>query len=424
MKFSLLLNGLLWKLRKTAKKHPSFRNRLKEQDFTLLIKTKDESQARFFIFSDGEVFSKKGVHSHPDVALVWKDADLGFNIMARGDREASLQARENGDLVVEGDALKAIWFTETVAQMRNPSQTQQAPPAREETVAVIGLGNMGAGIARNIARAGFDLIVYNRTASKMKPFTDAGAIPADSPREAAGRADIVITSLMGDDSVLENVEGENGILAGLKPGAIHMGVSTISPQCSSRLAELHAEHGSHYVAAPVLGRPDVANAGELVSFLAGDMDVIEQCKPVLAAYTRMARPVSDQHRLANIMKLCANYVAISLIELMGQVYAFAEKSGLDPSVLEDMFHTMLAHPGLKEYATRIRERDFSGEDGFAMTGGLKDVQLMLDAAEAEGTALDYGQIIKQKLLEGIEKGMGDMDWSGTYEVTRAHGGLN
>jgi len=137
----------------------------------------------------------------------------------------------------------------------------------------------------------------------------------------------------------------------------------------------------------------------------------------------MARTVSDQHRLANVLKLCANYTAISTIELMGQVYAFGEKSGVETRVLEELFQTTWAHPGLKEYATRIRERDFGSEGGFAMTGGLKDVQLMLDACEAEGSTLDYGTIIKSKLREGIDGGMGDKDWSGIYEVTRMRSGL-
>jgi 3-hydroxyisobutyrate dehydrogenase-like beta-hydroxyacid dehydrogenase len=424
MRFSLLLFGLFLKLRSTARKHPSFKERLREQDFSLLIRTRDGARGRYFVFSDGEVFSRKGIHSHPDVALVWKTAELGFRIMAKGEREASIKARENGDLVVEGDVMKALWFTETVTLLRKVTKTQQAPAPRHDKIAVIGLGNMGAGIARNIAKAGFNLTVYNRTASKMKPFTEAGATAAASPREAAARADIVITSLMGDDSVLETVEGPDGLLAGIRPGAIHIGVSTVSPKCATTLARLHAAQGSRYVAGPVLGRPDVAEAGELVTFVAGEADALDRCKPVLEAYTRMIRTVSDEHRLANTMKLCANYVATSVIELMGQVYAFGEKSGLDTRLLEEMFQTTWAHPGLKEYATRIRERHFDSEDGFAMTGGLKDVELMLDASEAEGVALEYGQIARSKMLEGIAKGMGRKDWSGTYEVTRIHAGLN
>jgi len=423
MKFALLLQGLLWKLKSAAKKSPAFRERLREQNFTLQIKTRDELHGRYYIFSGGEVFSKKGIHSQPDVALVWNSADLAFQIMKAGDRDATMRARENGDLVVEGDPMLAIWFSETVAQMRNPDASNQAPPVRKEKVAVIGVGNMGGGIARNIMRAGFELTVHNRTESKMKPFTDEGATAASSPKEAASHVDIVITSLMGDDSVMSVVEGETGLLAGMKPGAVHVSTSTISPECATQLAGMHARQGCHFVSAPVLGRPDVASAGQLVTFVSGETEAIEKCRPVLDAYTRLVRVIPGEHRLANVTKLCANYTAASVIELMGQVYTFAEKNGLDLGIVEDLFQTTWAHPGLKAYATQVRERNFDMDDGFSMSGGLKDVQLMLDAAEAVGVSLDYGKIIKSKLAEGIENGMSKRDWSGTYEVTRQRAGL-
>jgi len=423
MKFSLLLHGLLWKLKGTAKKSAAFRERLREQNFTLQIKTRDDLHGRFYVFSDGEVFSKKGVHSQPDVALVWNSADLAFKIMKAGDREAMMQARENKDLVVEGDPTLAIWFSETVAQMRNPDALDQAPPAREEKVAIIGVGNMGGGIARNILRAGFDLTVYNRTESKTIPFTEAGATAAKSPKEAASGADIVITSLMGDDSVMSVVKGDSGLLAGMKPGAIHVSTSTISPDCATQLAEMHISQGLQFISAPVLGRPDVANAGELVTFVSGDEDAIKKCRPVLDAYTRLVRVIPGEHRLANVTKLCANYSAACVIELMGQVYAFAEKNGLDLGLIEDLFQTTWAHPGLKDYATQLRQRNFDVDDGFAMSGGLKDMQLMLDSSEAVGASLDFGKIIKGKFVEGIENGMANKDWSATYEITRRRAGL-
>ncbi len=423
MKFSLLLKVLSWKLTTAARKDPSFRERLREQDFTLQISTRDESEGRYFIFSDGEVFSKKGVHGHPDVALVWATAELGFKIMKAGDREASLKAREEGDLVVAGDPTLAIWFTETVVQMRQPGASVQ-PPARQERVAFIGLGNMGAGIAQNLMRCGFDLTVHNRTEAKMKPFIDAGATAARSPKEAAAGADIVITSLMGDDSVLSVVEGEQGILAGMKPGAIHVGTSTVSPECAMRLAKMHAQHGSHYLSAPVLGRPDVADAGQLVTFVAGEAEAIAKCVPVFKAYTRMVRKIPGEQRLANLTKLCTNYTAATVIELMGQLYAFADKGGIDLGIVEDLFQATWAHPGLKEYATKIRTRSFDSSGGFAMSGGLKDIELMLSSSEAEGAPLEFAQIIKRKMLEAIENGMSRLDWSGTYEITRRHAGLS
>lgn len=116
------------------------------------------------------------------------------------------------------------------------------------SVACIGLGRIGAGIARNIQASGCHLTVYNRDPKKTEPFIAAGAARAGSPREAAAAADIVITCLIDDNSVLENVKGPTGILAGMRPGAIHVGTSTISPSASTQLAALHADQGSHYVA--------------------------------------------------------------------------------------------------------------------------------------------------------------------------------
>lgn len=104
-------------------------------------------------------------------------------------------------------------------------------------------------MAASIQRAGYGLVVYNRTQQKMQPLVESGARAARSPREAAAAGDIVITCLMDDSSVLENVTGEDGILAGMRPGAIHIGTSTITPKGSKQLAELHTAHGSYYVAA-------------------------------------------------------------------------------------------------------------------------------------------------------------------------------
>ena len=130
------------------------------------------------------------------------------------------------------------------------------------SVACLGLGRIGAGIARSIQNAGYRLVVYNRTPQKTQPLVAAGATVARSPREAAAEADVLITCLMDDRSVLDNMTGEDGILAGMRPGAIHIGTSTITPKASTRLAVMHAAHGSHYVAGPVAGAPAGGTAAQ------------------------------------------------------------------------------------------------------------------------------------------------------------------
>lgn len=291
-----------------------------------------------------------------------------------------------------------------------------------ESVGFIGLGRMGSGMARNILKAGFQLTVYNRTAAKTQPLVDAGAVPASSPREAAASADVVLTSLMDDQSVLDTVTGEKGVVAGLRPGGIHIDTTTVSPRHAAQIAELHAAHGTHYVAAPVVGRPDVAEAGQLRTFVAGDPAVIAKCDPLLHAYCQMVVNVGEKHQVANSLKLAVNYMVVSLIELMGEVYAFGEKSGIDPQHLKLLMATMFPQPQLQEYAERILARDFD-EVGFDLVSGLKDVRLMLEASEEVAVPLSFAGVLREKFIAAIANGFQSKDWSAVTEVTRMSAGL-
>jgi 3-hydroxyisobutyrate dehydrogenase-like beta-hydroxyacid dehydrogenase len=290
-------------------------------------------------------------------------------------------------------------------------------------VGFIGLGRMGAGIARNIMKAGYRLTVYNRTAAKMQPLLDAGAAGAASPAEAAANADVVVTSLMDDQSVLDAVEGGDGVLRGLRPGAVHVGATTVSPGCARTLAAMHAAHGSDYVAAPVLGRPDVADAGQLTSLVAGDAGAIARCHAVISAYSRAVMPVSVTPAVANSLKLAVNYLLFATVDLMGQAFAFGEKSGIEPQHLDMVMQTMFSHPGLQGYAARMRERRFD-DVGFDLLSGLKDVQLVLDASTEARAPLPFANVIRDKTLTGLARGLGAKDVSVLYEITRINAGLD
>lgn len=290
-------------------------------------------------------------------------------------------------------------------------------------IAFIGLGNMGSGMAGRILKSGYDLTVWNRTASKADLLVASGARRAASARDAVTDAEIVITSLMDDQSILEMVRGEGSILGAMKPGAVHLCVTTISPNCADALAKLHRDRGTHYVSGPVIGRPDAAAAGQLVTYLGGDADAIASVKPVCESYARMVVAISERPSIANCMKLCINYAGISIIELIGETYAFAEKSGVDLMYLQQFFQMSFAHPALKMYAEKARLRDFNAEAGFAMSAGLKDVRLMLASAGETGVAFEIGQIVERKMLTAISTGLESADWSAICEVTRRESGL-
>jgi len=291
-------------------------------------------------------------------------------------------------------------------------------------VAFIGLGNMGSGIAQCILKGGFNLTVWNRTAAKMAPLVEKGAKAAASASEAVTGADVVITSLMDDKSIIDNVLAADGILAGMKPGAVHVCVTTISPACADQLTELHRRHGSYYVSGPVVGRPDAAASGQLMSYLAGDAEAVALATPVCGAYSKQVVAISEKPSIANCMKLCINYNIVSIIELIGETYVLAEKSGVPLEHMRDFYQqAAFAHPALKMYAEKLRTRDFAGRGGFVMKGGLKDVRLMLATAANVGADLEIGLIVERKLQAGISAGMEETDWSAFYEITRREAGL-
>jgi 3-hydroxyisobutyrate dehydrogenase-like beta-hydroxyacid dehydrogenase len=290
-------------------------------------------------------------------------------------------------------------------------------------VTFIGLGNMGAAMAGRIARAGHALVVWNRSAGKTAPLVAAGAQAAATPADAVRGAEVVVTSLMDDQSVLDMVIGPNGIAAAMAPGAVHLCVTTISPECADRLGTLHQQGGTRFVSGPVAGRPDSAAAGQLITFLGGDSEAIAAVTPVCSAYARRVVPLVGRPGLANSMKLCVNYTAVSIIELMGEIYTFGEKCGIDADVIKEFFLDAFAHPALKTYAHKLRDRKFTSEGGFALKAGLKDVRLMLQAASQAGVPFEIAKVVERKMLRAIDQGLGQSDWSGITAITRQEAGL-
>ncbi len=290
-------------------------------------------------------------------------------------------------------------------------------------VGFIGLGRMGTAIARKILSAGFELRVYNRTQSKMAPFIQVGAVGANSPKEAANGADVVITLLMDDRSVMDCVTGGDGLLAGMHPGEIHICLTTISPHGAAELARLHAANGTRYIAGPVVGRPEMVETRVLFTYVAGEKEAVDACKCLLDAYAGEVIYVGDKHEQANVMKLAYNYCVISVIELIGQVYAFGEKNGIDPAKLHVTIEKILNRPGLRNYAKKILAREFD-DAGFEMSAGFKDVLLMLEASNQARAPLSYASVVREKLLTGLAHGMEHKDWAAIYEITRMNAGLH
>ena len=283
---------------------------------------------------------------------------------------------------------------------------------------------MGSGIAQSVQRAGHRLIVYNRTAEKARSFSSSGAVIARSPREAAAQADVVLTCLMGDDSVLENLVGENGILAGLGRDAIHIGTSTVTPNATSRFAKMHADHGSHYLAATFAGHPEHAAAGKLMTFVAGEPSVLERARPVLEAYAAKVLVLGDNPALAASFKLVVNFFASCLLESMGEAFTFAEKQGLEREPVASMLKDVLQHPAMPRYIDKILTRNFAQILGSTLDGaGSKDVRYITETAAEYRVPLPFASVVRDKITAAQAYGLGEQDWSVFTEIARLNAGL-
>jgi 3-hydroxyisobutyrate dehydrogenase-like beta-hydroxyacid dehydrogenase len=289
-------------------------------------------------------------------------------------------------------------------------------------VAVVGTGRMGSAIAEAIRKEGFELRVYARTPAKARDLVERGAILAPTPAAAVEGADVVMTSLVDDRSVADVVKGDDGILAGMRPDAVHVGATTVSPRFADELAALHTAHGSRYVAGPVVGRRDLAAAHRLTTLAAGDAADIEYCRPVLESFGPI-RIVGERHGAANTVKLMVNFITVSWLELMSEMYAFGEKNDIDPDLAHDVLVWVFDRPGLRNYAAVMRDRKFD-DAGFELSTGFKDVQLMIEAAADSSAPLPYADLIQSKMLTLLAKGLEKKDWAVIAEVSRAAAGLD
>jgi 3-hydroxyisobutyrate dehydrogenase-like beta-hydroxyacid dehydrogenase len=281
-------------------------------------------------------------------------------------------------------------------------------------ITLIGLGKMGSVLGQRLLAAKFDLTVFNRTAEKMKPLIDAGAKGAKTIEEAVKEAQIVVTCLLDDNAVLESVAHFAPLL---RAKTIHLGTSTILPETSKKLTEIHRRHGNIYVAGNILGVPKAAARGELTTFVAGSDHAIQQCKPIFDAYSSKVVTVGSHPFQANVMKICMNYMLISAIETMGELYAFAEKSEIDTSMLNTMFHSIYAHPAFKLYVDKIKGRDFDNVN-FDMNGGYKDVSLFQQAFANVGVVPDIANVVRDKFIVALAHQMNEKDWSAITDITR------
>jgi 3-hydroxyisobutyrate dehydrogenase len=214
-----------------------------------------------------------------------------------------------------------------------------APPALR--VAFIGLGAMGLPMAENIARAGFSLTVWNRTAAKAGGVIELGASAAGSPREAAAAADVTLLCLPSSPDVADMLERADGVLAGAQRGSIVVDCSTIDPQASRGFAARCAEHGVDFLEAPLSGGTVGAKNGTLTLMIGGDASVLERARPVLQAVGKNLFHVGGPGA-GQTVKLCNQMIFAAQMIAVAEAYTLLGDAGIDPKLATEIFSVSTA----------------------------------------------------------------------------------
>lgn len=288
---------------------------------------------------------------------------------------------------------------------------------------LIGLGQMGTGIAKSLIRAGHRLRLYNRTVTRAEALLGDGAVLGRSVAEAC--QDDVVMTMLADDAAVEAVTfGPGGIAASLKPGAVHVSLSTISVALSERLTTEHARLAQEYVAAPVFGRPDAAEAARLAVVAAGKPDVVQRCRPLLEAMGPKLLVASERPTTANVIKLIGNFLLGSMIESLAEAFALGRKSGVNEELLFEFLTTALfPAPVYKNYGEAILRRRFEPAR-FTVSLGAKDIQLVLSAASSQRVPMPIASVVRDRCLTAIARGNAESDWSVLGRIAAEDAGLN
>lgn len=284
----------------------------------------------------------------------------------------------------------------------------------DKRVGFIGLGIMGMPMAHNLIKAGFGVVVYNRTASKTERIVSEGARKADSPRELASEASVVITIVSDTPDVESVILGENGVIEGIKPDSVVIDMSTISPQATLGIAARLGEKGVHMLDAPVSGGEQGAINGALSIMVGGDAEVLKRCQPIFEAMGKNIIHVGS-NSMGQTVKLMNQILVAGTLNAVVEALVFAQKSGVD---LEKAISAVEGGAAgswqLTNLAPRIIRRDF--DPGFMINLMQKDLNLVMETAGELGVPLLATSFVQQMFYSLQSAGEGK---SGTQALVKA-----
>lgn len=283
------------------------------------------------------------------------------------------------------------------------------------SIGFIGLGSMGSAMVKRLLKSGFEVSVWNRTASAADPLVQEGAIKLDSAAEAFGK-DITVSILANDTAVQAVVTEE--VLKN-NPNAVHVNMASVSVDAARAIEKLHRDAGVRYLAAPVMGRPNVAEAGQLNILAGGAESVIKDAAPALDAIGKKTWHVSEEAAGATLVKIAVNYNLIHALQALGESMNLVERGGIDGQlfvdILTDAAFTGAVYTG---YGKMIASREYFPAS-FDVSLGLKDLTLTEEAANELNAALPTAPAIREMFETAqSDEERREGDWSIIAEVIR------
>ncbi|MGD8882335.1 MAG: NAD(P)-dependent oxidoreductase [Desulfobacterales bacterium] len=285
----------------------------------------------------------------------------------------------------------------------------------------IGVGKMGTPMSTNLLKAGYKLTVFDIVPAAMKALVDQGANPAESPVEAAGQADIII-SMIPDDPVLEEIStGTQGIFQGAKQGMIYIDMSTVSPATSARVSEAAEKKGIQYLRAPVSGSTESAASATLTILASGPREAFDQCRDI---FEKLGQKVfyAGPGEQARYLKLLVNMMVGITSAMTAEALTFGKRGGIDWDLMIDIINnSVVASPLIGFKVQLLKERGFAPM--FTAAQMAKDFDLALDAGRKTDTPMPLTALTRQ--LYGAMKatGKGELDYFGMVALMEEMAGI-
>jgi|SRR5579862_1226672 len=283
-------------------------------------------------------------------------------------------------------------------------------------IAFLGLGIMGSGMARRLLSNGFPLTVFNRNPDKTKSFAAEGAAVAGSPREAAAKAEVVISMVADDDASRAMWLGERGAFAGVRPGTVCIECSTVTVDVVREYAAAAREKKCEFLDCPVTGSKMHAAAGELNFLVGGESAVLEKVRPVLAVMSKTITPLGPTGSGA-LVKLINNFVCGVQVAALAEALVLIERSGLDRGKsLEVLTNGAPGSPLVKMVSTRMTASDYT--PNFLLKLMAKDLRYAVQEGKKSSVELETAAVALKRFQAAIGANLGEKDMAAVVETLR------